>query len=887
MALFEIVEKRISGLFSKYGKLLSRHPVIILAIALIATGILGAGLIKLENETDLEYLYTPENSRADKDRRTVTKLFPDRSGQDFYQHQIATLGLYGDVIIVAENTGDNVLSVEVLTELLELDDFVKNITVTVDNEDYGYFNVCVRRFHNCVISGVQTLINGSDIAGFLQMNLTFPVVKVGGKAPVFLANVIGGVEVDGRSIVTSAEALRVRYHLRSDDKMKKISLAWEKVFLEKILEWKGNVSQTVYAVSESLNYELNEGTSGDITYFAITIAVMSFYSGLVCGTGNCVTSRGFLANVGVASAALAILASYGFCSFIGVKNVNIVGVMPFLIIGIGIDDMFLLMSGWLQTKPSDTVEGRISGAFSAVAVSITITSITDVLAFCIGATNVFPSLRNFCIYTGFAVIWCYLMQLTVFGSAMVFHTRRVKSSRHCLTCTPVPSDDEINSGGKVRKCLCAFFCRGKPSDISDDNDQEDRSIFERAPLYLSKFIMLVPVKVTILVVFVGYLAVSIWGVVELEQGLILNNLVPSDSYLNSYLKLEREYYNGNGPVIAIVIQEPIPYWEDGVQNELDNLLKTLGNSKYINDNFRISWLDSFLNFHNQSLPTSHTSFSKSLQFDFLRKNPQFVGDLNISKDGVIKSSRFYVQSERLTSSTVEGNMMLEVRKITDNSDLPAFAYTGAFIFFEQYVQVLPSTLQTVGIAVAAIFVVCFFFIPHPLCVIYVTVTMVMILVGLFGFMHFWGLSLSSITMIHVVLSVGFSVDFSAHVCHAFMKADGTDRNHRVEVALSRVAVPILNGGISSLLGIIFLSKANSYVFLSFFRVMFLTIVFGIAHALLFLPVLLSLIGPSKSKPSVEVANVPENLDTAPSPDIGLDKIETNDNLHIRESETKD
>jgi len=51
--------------------------------------------------------------------------------------------------------------------------------------------------------------------------------------------------------------------------------------------------------------------------------------------------------------------------------------------------MFILLSGL-----ADTSSMRTSG------VAITITSITDVIAFCAGAASVFPSVRNFSWYTG-------------------------------------------------------------------------------------------------------------------------------------------------------------------------------------------------------------------------------------------------------------------------------------------------------------------------------------------------------------------------------------------------------------------------------------------------------------------------------------------------------
>ena len=68
--------------------------------------------------------------------------------------------------------------------------------------------------------------------------------------------------------------------------------------------------------------------------------------------------------------------------------------------GIGVDDMFLLMSGITETNYEDDIETRIGETMRTSGVSITITSLTDLLAFAAGASSVFRSVRNFCIYSG-------------------------------------------------------------------------------------------------------------------------------------------------------------------------------------------------------------------------------------------------------------------------------------------------------------------------------------------------------------------------------------------------------------------------------------------------------------------------------------------------------
>ena len=68
--------------------------------------------------------------------------------------------------------------------------------------------------------------------------------------------------------------------------------------------------------------------------------------------------------------------------------------------GVGVDDMFILMSGWRQTDLKLSIEERMANTFRSSAISVTITSLTDLLAFCIGATSPFLAVKNFCIYAG-------------------------------------------------------------------------------------------------------------------------------------------------------------------------------------------------------------------------------------------------------------------------------------------------------------------------------------------------------------------------------------------------------------------------------------------------------------------------------------------------------
>ena len=56
--------------------------------------------------------------------------------------------------------------------------------------------------------------------------------------------------------------------------------------------------------------------------------------------------------------------------------------------GIGLDDVYILVSSWRFTSVTMSTEGRVEQMLKDSAVSITITSVTDVLAFGIGLLSV-------------------------------------------------------------------------------------------------------------------------------------------------------------------------------------------------------------------------------------------------------------------------------------------------------------------------------------------------------------------------------------------------------------------------------------------------------------------------------------------------------------------
>ena len=84
-------------------------------------------------------------------------------------------------------------------------------------------------------------------------------------------------------------------------------------------------------------------------------------------------------------------------------------------------------------------------------------------------------------------------------------------------------------------------------------------------------------------------------------------------------------------------------------------------------------------------------------------------------------------------------------------------------------------------------------------------------------MHFWGLTIDTVSCINLVLAIGLCVDYAAHVAHTFMTKLGT-KDERAAATISSIGPAVFHGGFSTFLAFIFLAGSDSHVFITFFKV---------------------------------------------------------------------
>ena len=70
--------------------------------------------------------------------------------------------------------------------------------------------------------------------------------------------------------------------------------------------------------------------------------------------------------------------------------------------------------------------------------------------------------------------------------------------------------------------------------------------------------------------------------------------------------------------------------------------------------------------------------------------------------------------------------------------------------------------------------------------------------------------------------------------------------YKAQMALTKMGSSVFHGGFSTFLAISVLGPAKTYIFLVFYRLWFGIILFGMTNGFLFLPVLLSIFGPTET-----------------------------------------
>ena len=118
--------------------------------------------------------------------------------------------------------------------------------------------------------------------------------------------------------------------------------------------------------------------------------------------------------------------------------------------------------------------------------------------------------------------------------------------------------------------------------------------------------------------------------------------------------------------------------------------------------------------------------------------------------------------------------------VTEEFGNSAFSFNKIYAAWETDEIIGFELWRNIGLAMACVFVVTLILLANlPICLM-VLLSVVLTLVDIVGFLHFWDITIDIISCVNIVLAIGLCVDYSVHIGHAYMVASG-NRVERAQV----------------------------------------------------------------------------------------------------------
>ncbi|CAJ0572370.1 unnamed protein product, partial [Mesorhabditis spiculigera] len=851
---FGCLERPLANFFYSYGILVARNPYPFIAVPILLTLALSSGFFQLEVEQDAVYLFTPTDAPSKTERRIIHELWPVHEN-NFVPGRGVVTSREAQVAVMARNDG-NILEGHYTAAIERLDAYIQNrIQVRHRNKTYTYRDLCLKYGDTgCVTNDHIRIISALYEHGF---NITYPYFRAGNRGG-YIGSAMGGVTFargdNDTVLVAKAKAWLMLYQLKFyPANVSVISAKWEKAFKDHLSHYPPDplISVTFFH-SQTLADELTKNAESLVPKFITSFVMLVLFS-IACsivtihGTWHIdwVLSKPVLSVLGVFNAGMGIASAVGFLVLIGVPYTDIVAVMPFLVVAVGTDNMFLMVACVRRTNRAWSVERRIGECMSDAAVSITITALTDAFSFGVGTITTIPAVQIFCIYTCLALVLTFLYQLTFFCALLSLATEWEARGLHCILHRPTVPPKLQNTSSVFDRVL---WLGSRPHP--DPNHETNKRSCGATRFFQDIFapILMHPVMKGIAALwYCIYMALAIYGCTQLREGLEPVNLLVDDSYATPHYRVLEKYFWKYGATVQIVVTNPPDMRDVGNRAILKQMAHDFATTKHsMGDGSLQWWLPEMERFYGkQTVDISSEEFlSLAANFFYEMRNDPWPVDVKWRRAGdgrfEISAFRFLVGMKSISSTTDQQDATNVFREVAARySQYNVSTYMPLWLFTDQYALVVPNTLQDIVVAVLCMLAIAFVLIPQPFCALWVAFTIGSIDVGVLGFMTLWGVNLDAISMITIIMSVGFSVDYSAHITYGYVISKEPEPRHRVRDALGDLGWPVIQGAASTILAVALLANVPAYMIVTFFKTVFLAITIGLVHGLVFLPLMLS------------------------------------------------
>ncbi|KRX99823.1 Patched domain-containing protein 3 [Trichinella pseudospiralis] len=880
----EFFEANLRRLSERYARIVYRNPAWFVVVPVVVGIALSTGLLFLNKYDNALYLYTPLNGLAKQEERVFESFWPNTQ-QDSYSPSKIFNGKGQCHLYVKSKNGSNLLTSKYLLAIEELNRYViEDIQITDNGTAYAYNDICLQWKDSCYDNPLIEIFKQFYFKNVAHLNFSYPKVAISDQV-IYVASTLGGVTVNNSSgRLEHAEAWLLIYQLRVWDQLdERRKFLWQNKFRDHILSYENPLLELSLYHDEVLDQELNRNAkvlapriAPSFILLLIFSAVFTFHITIRNGRihFHYASLSPLVAIAGVFSAGLGVSTAIGLLSYIGIQFSRVVVVMPFLVVAVRIDNTFLMISALASIDRKTKTEDRVAEAMSEASVSIFLTVATDALSFAVGYITNFPAVQLFCLYTCTAILVTFVFQLTLLFALLVYEARReskfsednLESKKSVISFTtssistflkPIlrpkqtDNDQTMKSTTKVNGIALPASAVGNGRTVSKYNETQLFTTFFAD--YYAPFLMRPWVKTMVIILFFVYITVSTYGCMYIREGLEPARLLPVGSYaLKHYRNLEK-YLWKYGMQIAIVVANPGNLSDTANRERLIEVIHEFALSRHgIGEEGISCWLLDFQKFVELNIKVQLDEIPQASFYDYVKLflsmpgNGAYKEDLVWTVDEInstfrITAFRFMIGIKDFVDTIAQTETVVEFRNIA--SKYPEYNITSfnkMWHYVDQYLEIVPNIIQECAYGIMCMVILALLLIPKAVCSLWVTFSIFSIDMGVIGFMTLWGLNMDTISMITIIMSIGFSVDFSAHIAFSYSIYPHSDPVQRIRYSLGQLGWPILQGALSTLLGVSLLADLGSYMIISFFKTVFLVIISGLLHALIFLPVFLTL-----------------------------------------------
>ena len=414
-------------------------------------------------------------------------------------------------------------------------------------------------FSDCVTYGVLAIFLDRDLAELTDKVVQEVVTALYRLQPALVNQFVSGIAFSGNgSVITGASAV-MNIWLLADNSSNPWTDAnedaeeWELGFIEATIDQPPEnppPGLQVYSLAErSYDDEIMSVVYSNFGMLIIGFALLFIYIIVVLGEMNWIEQRALLSIAGMVVIGLSLGASLGLGFYLNISFNDMCPVIPFLLLGIGVDDMFVIVQCLdnLDKVEGESSEERVSKAMKHAGVSILVTSITDAVTFFIGSTSVkylnyivqmkslvvfvlnqsMPILRGFCYFCGLGVIFLFLFASTFFVACLLLDEKRKERQKAARPGWSPPG-----------------WTRARPG----------KYIFKH---WVSPLVVWRPAVVLILAAAVALAGAGVYGLFNIESEYDSIEYMRHESYPYKYFKALGKYFRGSGERVDVYIGEVI------------------------------------------------------------------------------------------------------------------------------------------------------------------------------------------------------------------------------------------------------------------------------------------------------------------------------------------